>query len=103
MSTDSARVQLLEALAELHHNNWMQWSKEISSHLKAQIGAIELESKLGGARMSPESSLIVMQVQDRLARWESLWIPYSELSDDWKEYDREFARKAMYIMDWYAR
>ena len=34
-------------------------------------------------------------IEDRLDRWQSYWIDYSELSDEVKEYDRIYARKIL--------
>lgn len=59
----------IEALAELEHDQWVMWSKDIAA--KEQL--------------SPE----------RLARWESLWVPYGELSEEMKEQDRIWARKSI--------
>ena len=55
----------LEALAELEHEQWVAWSKALADEIK------------------PE----------RLARWQALWIPYSELSEEMKGHDRKWARK----------
>lgn len=60
---------LLEKLAELEHEQWIAWSKDIASKEK----------------LSPE----------RLKRWKSLWVPYKELSEEMKEFDREWARKVI--------
>ena len=57
----------LEKLAELEHEQWIEWSKEI-------------------ARTENIS-------KERLERWKKLWIPYSKLSKEDKESDRKWARK----------
>lgn len=57
---------LLEALAEIEHIQWIEWSKEIAR----------------SERIS----------QKRLERWYKLWTPYSELPEDVKEQDRVYAR-----------
>lgn len=61
--------ELVEVLAALEHEQWMQWSQSITKTEK----------------LSPE----------RLARWEELWIPYADLPDDQKEHDRVWARKTL--------
>ena len=55
----------INRLAELHHNMWRQWSQEIAGH----------------ENISKET----------LKGWEKLWIPYKELTDIEKAYDRRYA------------
>jgi hypothetical protein len=62
---------VIEALAALEHEQWMTWSKSI---VEAEV-------------VSPK----------RYKRWVPLWVPYSELSEEMKERDREWARKALKI------
>jgi len=66
------KEDLLEVLADLEHEQWIKWSKDIAEKEK----------------LSPE----------RIARWKSLWIPYLELSEEMKEHDRVWARKALQIL-----
>jgi hypothetical protein len=58
---------LLERLSEIEHEQWMKWSKSIVSEVS----------------------------EERKKRWEKLWIPYKDLSEEMKEEDREFARKVI--------
>lgn len=60
---------LLERLADLEHEQWMKWSKDIAS----------------------KESLS----EERLARWKACWVPYADLSEEMKEFDREWARKVL--------
>lgn len=74
----SPEICLLERLAELEHLQWVNWSKQI-------------------AKTENISS-------SRLERWVKLWAtPYSELSEEDKEKDRELARKVLGIMDFPKR
>jgi hypothetical protein len=57
---------LLEALSSRIHIAWLDWSQDITKS--------ETISK------------------ERLDRWRSLWIPYSQLPESEKEKDREIAR-----------
>jgi len=66
-------TELIEALAELEHEQWIEWSKSL-----AQNENLSLE---------------------RVARWEKLWIPYEDLSEESKEQDRVYARKALNILN----
>ncbi len=66
----SSTDDLLEKLAEIEHEQWVEWSKSIA----------------------PEVD------EDRRVRWKNLWVPYSELSEDMKEEDRKYARKVLKIL-----
>ncbi len=61
---------IIEILAEIEHNQWMEWSK----------GIVQTEKRLSFARIE---------------RWKKLWVPYAELSEEEKEKDRAYARKAL--------
>jgi hypothetical protein len=58
-----------EIIAEIMHNVWVEWSRELA----------ENES------LSDE----------RLKRWSGLWIPYEKLSDKMKDADRIHAKKVI--------
>ncbi len=64
---------LLERLAELEHEQWMEWSKT----------------------MAKEENIS----QDRLARWIPFWKPYKDLSPEIQEQDRKWARKTLVIFE----
>ena len=64
-----SKEQLREVLAELEHEQWIAWSKNIA----------ETED------ITPA----------RKERWEVLWRPYSELTEAEKDQDREWADKAI--------
>lgn len=63
---------LLERLAELEHDQWIAWSRNIA----------ETE------QITPA----------RLERWRKLWRPYAELTEAEKDLDREWAREALAII-----
>lgn len=69
-------MNLLERLAELEHNQWMSWTKEV----------IELN------RNSEITNILHEQ-------WSPSWIPYSELTEGQKELDRVHARKVMNLLN----
>ncbi len=60
---------ILEALAEIEHDQWVSWSKDIAEN----------------EAISPA----------RLKRWKALWIPYKDLPEETKESDREWARRVL--------
>ena len=65
-------TQTREQLAELEHQQWVDWSKTIAHN----------------ENLSPE----------RLKRWQKLWVPYSELTEDQKDQDRVWANKVIKIV-----
>jgi len=66
---------LLEELAELHHNLWMEWARHILS----------------------EEVISTQRVQ----RWAKLFVPYNQLSEQEKEKDRVLARRVYDIVEEY--
>ena len=58
---------MIDRLAEIEHRQWIQWAKTL----------IEKEPGIS---------------QERRERWAKLMVPYDELTEEWKEYDREWAR-----------
>ena len=64
--------ELVGKLAELEHEQWMCWAKNI---------------------MDTEDIS-----DERRERWEKYMIPYDELPDDVKRMDRDWARRAFNIM-----
>lgn len=67
--TPSPREEILEKLASIEHEQWVEWSKNLA---KTEVLS-----------------------ERRLQRWQELWIPYFELHEDAKEHDRKWARKAI--------
>lgn len=65
--------ELIEKLAELEHKQWIHFSKNIA----------QTEKYIS---------------DERLKRWEKLWIPYHRLSERDKEQDRMWARKVLEII-----
>jgi len=63
--------ETLEKLVALEHDQWVEWAKNI------------LESEDITA--------------ERAKRWKDLFVPYDELTEEMKEKDREWARKALKI------
>lgn len=63
-------AEVLERLAAVEHEQWMQWA----------ISLMDTEPRLSHARVS---------------RWRSLLVPYAELSEEMKEHDRKWAHRAL--------
>ena len=64
--------EIIESLAELEHEQWMTWADTIMQTEKIS--------------------------DNRFARWASCMIPYADLSEEMKEFDKEWARKALAIL-----
>lgn len=62
-----SKKELLEELAKIEHNQWIEWSKAIQSEIS----------------------------EDRRNRWKKYWVDYEDLSEDVKEQDRVYARKVI--------
>lgn len=64
--------EIIEQLAELEHYQWMMWANNI-------VATESISEK-------------------RKERWATCMIPYAELSEEMKEHDRVWARKALAIL-----
>lgn len=79
--TPKQEAALIEKLAELEHEQWMNWSKALT---------IEIAGYLNWLPEDMRSELFA-----RLTRWNGMWVPYDELSGKTKEQDRMWARKVL--------
>jgi len=64
--------KVIDKLADLEHQQWMFWSKDIAS--KEKLSA------------------------SRLERWKKYWKPFKKLSKEVKDQDREWAEKVFEIV-----
>ena len=62
-----ANDDLLERISALIHEEWMSWAKDVMDRKD--------------------------ELPERFEKWEKEMVPYEELSEDAKEYDREWGRK----------
>lgn len=84
---------LLERLAELEHEQWCEWSKNVFADLKYFINIIY---SYGIKNVLDEDDKEFFNSQiERSKRWGQLWKPYNELSEGMKEEDRKYARKVL--------
>ncbi len=65
-------IDIREQLAELMHNQWMEWSKEIDH-----------TEDLDPARRN---------------RWKKLWVPYAQLTEMQKDQDRVYADRIIEVV-----
>ena len=66
------RFDLREQLAALEHEQWEKWSRTV-----AEQG------------LTPE----------RIERWQRYWVPYADLDEATKDFDREWAGKALALIE----
>ncbi len=70
---DCKKEDVVESLASLVHDEWIEWSKDIASKEKLS--------------------------EERLNRWKHYWIPYDELPEAAKASDRVWAVRAIEIAE----
>jgi len=70
--TDNKEARIIEELADLEHRQWMHWSQYVAREH-------DIPEKLE-------------------EKWNENWKPYSELSEEMKDKDRKWARKALEIV-----
>ena len=75
--SENLKKKIIEELAELEHQQWKEWSKDIAE--KEDISA------------------------ERIKRWKKFWVPYKKLSEEIKEEDRKWAKKIFKIINKYMR
>lgn len=66
-----SRKELLEKLASIEHDQWMKWAEAVK----------------------PEVS------KERQARWEDYMVPYDQLDEKTKDFDREWAEKVLEVIE----
>lgn len=69
---DIEKEKLIEKLAEIEHQQWVEWSQQLARTEKVSV--------------------------NRIARWKTLWIPYAELSEENKALDRVWAMKVLRLI-----
>ncbi len=77
--------ELREWLSNLEHEQWIAWSKSLTIELREIYIFTE----------KAEMFKIKDKINSRIQRWEKNWIPYKELSEDIKDFDREWADKIL--------
>lgn len=96
--------ELLEDISSLCHDEWMSWTKNISNDLNETIELLnnniqylkdadfDIERK---DQLINDNILLINKFTEKLERWESLWIPYEDLTEEMKEKDRKYARRML--------
>lgn len=84
------RKELIEKLANLEHEQWMFWSKDLAEKLIADDPQHN-RHKIGA------------RVIAKVKSWkENYWKPYEELTEEGKDMDREWAEKVLKIVEDFA-
>jgi hypothetical protein len=65
---------LIEALAEIEHEQWMHWSQTVAADVS----------------------------EATRSKWRRSWVAYSELTEELKEADRVWARKVVSLLHQHA-
>ncbi len=85
IKTSHMAEELIENIAELEHKQWMEWSRSIINELMGD--PFDTHYHVG------------VRVAEKHQEWLKYWKDYSELSEEMKERDREWARKVINIIE----
>jgi hypothetical protein len=83
--------EIIERLACLEHVQWEEWAKSVGGDIQALLEIIE--NNVSADDLDSNQLEIIERNRNRVKNWPKLMIPYSELSEEMKEKDREYARK----------
>lgn len=90
---------VLEILADLEHRQWCEWAGVLSEEIDDLLQVISKLKDDSDYDLSDEDISIIEHSKDRQIRWNSLMVPYSELSEEMKESDRVYARRILSALD----
>jgi len=90
---NSKENMFLERLSEIEHNQWIHWSKTIWDRLETIKRAIEADDK--------RTALFLLEEQRN--KWDKNWIPYKQLDEKTKEFDRVWAKKVLETISSYRK
>lgn len=99
--------KILEDASNLCHIEWIDWTKNISKDLNESIQVLKNNIQylkddnvgIDKHQLIKENIELTNKLTEKLERWESLWIPYEELSEEMKEEDRTYARKILKLIE----
>ncbi|MDO5849286.1 MAG: hypothetical protein Q4P18_07110 [Methanobrevibacter sp.] len=92
---------LIEELAELEHEQWIEWSKSIAKDMDKLLDIANIASVYNYT--TDEQGKLIIKQDERLERWKTLWIPYNDLDEKIKESDRVYARKVFELIENYLK
>lgn len=74
----------LEKLSQLEHDQWWNWSLTLGYRMSEAI---------------EEGKTLKEFASEQIEKWSVNWIPYEELNEETKEFDREYARKVLKVIE----
>lgn len=77
--------QLREWLSDKEHVQWVHWSQAVAKDIEVALQAL--------SDNHAEDTQAYRALKNRLERWKEFWKPYADLTEEIKEYDREWADK----------
>ena len=82
-------------MADVCHEEWVKWSRNISNELTLAINTLKKDIELLEENGMENKGAIelVQKLESRLERWGALWISYEALSEEMKDADRKYAIK----------
>ena len=82
-------------MADVCHEEWMSWSKNISKELNIVMDVLKKDIEFYEEQgvENKEAIELLQKLESRLERWGALWISYEELSEEMKDADRKYAIK----------
>jgi hypothetical protein len=106
------KEELIEVLARLEHERWIEWSMEIAHQLKDLTTALQgyrdiscgkepSEEWKGLVRDGDEfgGQILIFEVNERLNRWNLLHqTPYADLDESQKERIRQHAKRTYEVL-----
>lgn len=75
---------LVEKLSDAEHKQWMYWAGAVSLYLEDALRLPDAELRDA--------------IKRKIDAWKANFIPYQDLKDETKEYDRVWARKAIDLL-----
>ena len=95
------RNQVIEDMAEVCHDEWVKWSKNISKELALAVDVLKKDIEFAEEKgvENKEAIELVEKLESRLGRWNALWIPYEDLTEEMKDSDRKYAIKMFEIAE----
>ena len=98
---------ILEEASKLCHDEWISWTKNLSWELNETVYVLknnvqylqEEGDEKNKNKVIKENFELIDKITNRLERWESLWKPYEDLTEEMKEKDRIYARKILELSE----
>lgn len=85
----------IEELSDLEHQQWIEWSKDLSKELEIARNLIKQHKEGTLKNEKLQFEVVYNMLNTRLERWKKLWIPYEKLSEEIKEFDRDWAHRVL--------